>query len=158
MPDRNILALGEGQPEQPARRVEGGRDHVAECEIRLDGAVGEIGPALAQLLGVVAPVPRRELEIAALFLDQRLQRRAIGQSPLPRLGPDPPQKAPHRGRRLGHGVLQLVVGEGVVAQQPGIFVAQPHRLGNDSIVVVCVVVVAARDEGAPDLLAQVAPG
>ena len=77
MPDRNILALGEGQAEQAGGAVEGGIDHVVERQIGLDRGVVEIGPDLPQLFGVVAPVPRRQREIAALLGHQRLQVVAI---------------------------------------------------------------------------------
>ena len=60
MPDRDVLALGEGDPEQAGGAVEGGLDHVVEHQIGLDRGVVEIGAALAQDLGVVAPVPRGE--------------------------------------------------------------------------------------------------
>src|ERR1700686_3613472 len=54
MPDRNILALAEGDAEQAGGAVEGGVDHVVEHQIRLDRGVVEIGAALPQLFGVVA--------------------------------------------------------------------------------------------------------
>ena len=73
MPDRDILALGEAEAEQPVRAVEGGVDHVVEHEIGLDRGVVEIGAALPQFFGVVAPVPRCQRKIAALLGDQRLQ-------------------------------------------------------------------------------------
>ena len=77
MPDRNILALGEAEAEQPGGAIEGGGDHVVERQIRLDRGVVEIGPDLPQLFGVIAPVPRRQREIAALLRHQRLQVVAI---------------------------------------------------------------------------------
>ena len=104
-------------PNSRVAAVEGRLDHVVEREIGLDRGVVEIGAALPQLLGVVAPVPRREREIAALLRDQRLQGVAVGQRPRPRRLPDPLQQAAHRLRRLGHGILQPVGGEGRIAQQ-----------------------------------------
>ena len=102
--------------EQPGRAVERRLDHVIERQIGLDRGVVEIGAALAQLLGVVAPVPRRQREIAALLRDQRLQAVAVGQRPGARRLPDPLQQAAHGLRRLGHGILQPVGGEGRKAQ------------------------------------------
>src|SRR5258707_995645 len=123
MPDRNILALAEGDAEQAGGAVEGGVDHVVEHEIRLDRGVVEIGAALPQLFGVVAPVPRRQREIAALLRDQRLQGIAIGQCAGPRRLPDPLQQAAHGLRGLGHRILQPEGGEGRKAQELGAFLA-----------------------------------
>ena len=157
MPDRNILALGEGEAEQAGGAVEGGLDHVIEREIGLDRGVVEIGAALPQLFGVVAPVPWRQREIAALLRDQRLQGVAIRQRPGARRLPDPLQQAAHRLGRLGHRILQPVGGEGRKAQQPGALLAQRQDLDNGRVVVVGVVVVAARGEGLEHLFAQLAP-
>src|ERR1700749_1552261 len=99
MPDRNVLALAEGDTEQAGGKVEGGLDHVIESKIGLYRTVVEIGFALADLLRVVAPVPGRELEIAALLRDQRLQLVAIGKRTRPRRLPDPLQQPPNGLRR-----------------------------------------------------------
>ena len=158
MPDRDILALGEGDAEQAGGAVEGGLDHVIERQIRLDRGVVEIGPALPQLFGVIAPVPRCEGKIAALLRDQRLQVVAIPQRPGPRRLPDPLQQAADGLRRLGHRILQPVGGEGGKAQQLRALLAQLEDLQDGVVVVVGVAVVAPRDEGLVDLLAQLAPG
>ena len=60
-------------------------------------------------------------------------------------------------RRLGHRVLQPIGGEGRIAQQLGALLAQAQDLDNGGVVVVGVVVVAARGKGLENLLAQVAP-
>ena len=51
----------------------------SRLEIGLDRRLVEIAAALPQLLGVIAPVPRLELEIAAVLLDQRLHGVAVGE-------------------------------------------------------------------------------
>ena len=124
MPDRDVLALREGNPEQAGGAVEGGIDHVVEDEIGLDRGVVEIGAALAQDLGVVAPVPRGERKITALLRDQRLQGVAVGERPGARRLPDPLQQAAHGFRRLGHGILQPVGGVGREAHDLGGLLAQ----------------------------------
>ena len=48
------------------------------------------------------------------------------------------------------------MGEIVIAEQAGALGAQPHHLGNDRLVVGRAAIVAAADEGAKDLLAQIA--
>ena len=116
MPDRDIPALGEAEAEQPACAVERGLDHVVERQIGLDRGVIKIGAALPQLLGVEAPVPWRQREIATLLRDQRLQGIAIRERPGARRLPDPLQQAAHRLRRLRHRILQPVGGEGRKAQ------------------------------------------
>ena len=156
MPDRDILALGEGDPEQARGAVEGGLDHVVQRQIGLDRAVVEIGFALAQLLGVVAPVPGREREIAALLRDQRLQLVTVGERPRPGRLPDPLKQTPDGLRRLRHGVLEPIGGEGRKPQQLRALLAQRQDLGDDLLVVVGVAIVAAGDEGLVDLLPQVA--
>ena len=158
MPDRNVPPLGEGNAEQAGGAVEGGLDHVIERQIRLDRGVVEIGAALPELLGVVAPVPRGEREIAALLRDQRLQLVAVGQRPGPGRLPDPLQEAAHGFRRLGHGILQPIGGIGRKAEQLGAFLAQREDLDDDGGVVVVVAIVAAGGEGLEHLLPQVAPG
>ena len=121
-------------------------------------ASSKLALALAQLLGVVAPVPGGELEVAALLRDQRLHGVAVGQRARPRRLPDPLQQAAHGLRRLGHGILEPVGGEGRVAQDAGALLAQPQDLDDVGVVVVGVAVVAAGDEGLEHLLAQVAAG
>src|SRR6478609_659664 len=93
MPDRDVPALFEGDAEQAGGAVEGGLDHVVEHQIWLDRSVVEIGTALPQLFGVIAPVPWGEREVAALLRDQRLQRVAVGKYPGACGLPDPLQEA-----------------------------------------------------------------
>jgi hypothetical protein len=108
------------------------------------------------LIAASSKLARRE--IAALLRHQRLQVVAIPERPGPRGLPDPLQEAAHSLRRLGHRILQPIGGEGRKTQEPGALLAQAEDLDNDGVVVVGVVVVAPRDEGLVDLLAQVAPG
>ncbi len=158
MPDRDIPALRKTQPEQAVSGVERGLDHMVEREIRLDRRVVEIGTALPQLFGIVAPVPRRQREIAALLRHNRLQGVAIGERAGPRRLPDPLQQAAHGLRRLGHRILQPIGGEGRKAQQLRALLAQAKDLDNDLVIVVGIAIVAARDKGLEHLFAQVAPG
>ena len=64
----------EGEAEQAGGHIEGGGDDVVELEIGLELCLVEIELGLAPALGIVAPVPRRQSEIAALRRDHRLQR------------------------------------------------------------------------------------
>ncbi len=117
MIDGNVLAFGEGKPEQAMRGVERGRDHLVELEIGHDLGLIEIITRFPQFLGVVAPVPWLQREVAAFFRDQGLKRIALFQRAGARRLPHLLQQMPRIGRRLGHRVGQLVVGEGLVAEQ-----------------------------------------
>ena len=156
MPDRHLDRM-ERQPEQLLRAVERRLDHAVELEVRLHLGLVEIAAPRAKLLGVVAPVPRRDLEVAALLRDQLLQRVAVGERGLARRLPDLFQQAAHRLRRLGHGVVEPVLREGRIAEQLGALDPQRNHLGDDRLVVGLVAFVAARDPGAERLLAQIAP-
>src|SRR5262249_46457265 len=112
---------------------------------------------LAQLLGVVAPVPGGEPEIAALLLDERLHGVAIGKRTRARRLPHPFEQIAHRLWRLRHRVVEPVMREALVAEQPRALRAQRENLGDDSLVVGLAAAVATRDPGAEDLLAQLAP-
>ena len=156
MPDRDIGALGKAQAEQAFRRVERRFDHAIEIEIRLDLRLIDIAALLPQLLRVIAPVPGREREVAALLLHERLQRVAVGLGARPRPRPHRVEQVADGGLRFRHGVVQPVMGEVGIAEQPGALGAQPHHLGDDRLVVGLAAIVAARDERAINLFAQVA--
>ena len=156
MPERDILALGEGDAEQAGGAVEGGLDHVVEHQIGLDRSVVEIGAALPQLFGVVTPIPRGEREVAALLRDQRLHRVAVGKYPGACGLPDPLQEAANGLRRLGHGIFQPVGGVGRVAHDLRALLAQSEDLDHGGVIVVAVAIVAAGREGLEGFLAQVA--
>ena len=155
MPDRHVGA-GEGQAEQAARRIEGGLDHAVEVEKGLDLGLVELAQPVPQLLGVVAPVPGLELEVAAFLLDQRLHGVAIGERARARRGPHRVEELPRRLRRLRHRVVEPVMGEVGIAEEPRPLGAEPHHLGDESLVVGRPAIVAAHDKAAEDLLAQVA--
>ncbi len=130
---------------------------MVEGQIGLDRRIIEIGAALAQLFGVIAPIPGSELEVAALLRNQLLQRIAIGQRAGAGWLPDPLQQTAHGLRRLGHGVLQAIGREGREAQDFRGLLAQLQDFDDGLVVVIGVAIVAALDEGLVGLLAQVAP-
>src|SRR5262249_61450206 len=82
-PYRHVRARREGEAEQTLGRVERGRDDVVEREVGLEVGLIEVVARLAQLLGVVAPVPRREAEVSALLVHDRLERVALGERARP---------------------------------------------------------------------------
>src|SRR5665213_1597001 len=75
--ERYIDSL-EIQPKQAARGLESRLNHFVEQEVGLDLGLVQIEFRLTQLFGVVAPVPRREREVAALLRDHPLQGVAFG--------------------------------------------------------------------------------
>ena len=135
MPHRDVVALVEGEAEQPAGGVEGRRDHAVEREIGRDLGLIDVEARLAQLLRVEAPVPGREREVAALGLGELLERIAVGHGAGPRRRPHALEQPAHRLRGLRHGIVEAVAGKVGVAQQAGALGAQPHRLGDDRLVV-----------------------
>ncbi len=60
-------AFLDGDAEEPVSGVEGGFDHPVQLEIGLDFGLVDIVFRLTDLFGVIAPVPRREREIAAFL-------------------------------------------------------------------------------------------
>ena len=143
--------------EQAPSRVECSLDHAIEIEVRLDRGLVDVATALAQLFGIVPPIPRREREVAALFLRQRLQGIAVGQRLPARPRPYRVEQVAHCCRRLRHGIVEPIMREIGKAEQPRALGPQPHHLGDDLLVVGRSAVVAAMDEGLKGLLAQIAP-
>ena len=157
MPDRNAFQLLEAQTEQPCRRVEGGLDDPVQLQIGLGRRLIDIVQALAQLLGVIAPVPGRDLEIPALRLNQCLQGVAVGECALQGARPHGTQKLTYGAGRLGHLIVKAIIGISRIAEQLRALGPQRHQFCDDRLVVGRPVIVSARDPGAKRLLAQVPP-
>ena len=132
---RQVRAGGEGEAEQPPRGVERRLDHVVEREIGLHLGLVEIVAGAADLLGVVAPVPRLDRFVEPLGAGHLLERRALGARLLLGRLPHLQQQALDRGGGLGHRIVEPVGGEIVVAEKPGLLGAQRHDLANERRVV-----------------------
>ncbi len=152
-----VAPLGEAQPEQAVRHVESRRDDVVEREILAHLGVVEVVALATQLLGVEAPVVAGEIEVAALRRHHGAQvallRRGAGEGRRPHRV----EQRAHGGRRLGHGVVELVGGEAREAEQRGAFGPQRHGFGHDRGIVVRAATRAPADPSAVCLVAQVAP-
>ncbi len=155
---RQVEPFGEAQPEQPPRRVEGGVDHAVELEVGLCRALVEIVLRLAAFLGEVAPVPRRDAEIAALAGDDGLQRLGFPATGGGGGRPDRFQEVERGARRLGHRIGEAVVGVAFVAEQFGALGPQAHHFCGDRPVVGRAAVLAARAPCAEGGLAQIPAG
>ena len=158
MVDGQVAALGEAHAEQLARHVEGRGDDAVELQIGLDLEIVDIEGGLAHLLGVVAPVPRGELEVAAFGLCGLLQLGALLARAGARRPPYLHQQLAHGRGRLRHRELERRLRRRLEAQQPRPLGAQTQDLSHDLAVVRLAAVGAAHDPGVERLLAQIAPG
>ena len=152
--DRQVLAGRELQAPELVGDEELRLQHLVELEVGLELVLVEIEARLADLLGVVAPVPALQLEPAALGVDQRLHVGAFLEGALARRLPDALDQVARRRRRLRHAVGEHEVRMGREAEQLGAFGAQRHHLADDLAVVPLVAVGTTGGPGLEGLLAQ----
>ena len=143
---------------EPVGEEKDTRLHVLDREIGAQHLFVERIFPLAQLLGVIPPVPRFENGPLPIGLQQRIHLRELLPGPCERRFPDPFEQFAGRLGRAGHLLGQHVIGIGVVAEQAGFFEPQADEIVDDLLVVVRIVVVAARNIGFIELLAQFAFG
>jgi hypothetical protein len=95
MVEGNVLAFAKGKAKETIRGEKRGFNHVFKLQIGPDLAFVEIERAFSMLLGVVAPIPWRNLEIPAFSLPR------LPAKPLPRaaLAPAQVQKPIAKARR-----------------------------------------------------------
>ena len=155
---RNVRPLGEGEAEQAGGGVERCRDHLIERQIRLGRRLIQIETGLAQLLGIVPPVPRRDGAVEALRLRKRLEIIALALGAGLGRRPHLFQQGAHRRGRFRHGVVELEGGEGRVAEQAGALQPERHHLGDQCAIVGGAARFAAADPGFIGGLAQIAAG
>ena len=153
----DVEALVEAEAKQPVRGVERRLDQPVELQIGLDLALIEIELGLAPFLGVIAPVPRREAEIAALPGDDRLQRLFFPLRAQNARRPDGLQQIERGVRRLRHCVGQAKMGEARIAEEARALGAQADHFGGDGAIVRFAAILAARGPGAEGFFAQIAP-
>jgi len=134
--------LDEFEPVELAAEGENALADVVQLEVGPEGGIVEGILFLAQLLGVIPPIPGGELEPAALAVDQGLKSGGfllrLDEGGLPELfqeGVDP-------GGGLGHVVFQDEGGVVIVAQEARPFPADGDNLLDVFLVVEFVVVVA----------------
>ncbi len=122
---RNVGARLEGDAVQLGGGVEDAvLQHVVQFEVRLDLRFVQVVLGLADLLGVEVPIRGGNLEATLLGVDHLLDLTGFGTG----LGGGGRhgvgQQLQRRGRGLGHLVAQLVVGEGLEAEQLGLLRTQ----------------------------------
>ena len=152
----HVLERLEGQTVEPVGDVEDAVADVAELEVGPQLVVVEVVLGLAQLLGVVPPVPRCELESAALGVDDGLHLGDLALGHRQRGVPQPVEQRVDVVGRSGHPGLERVVGEGLVAEQLRLLDAERDDLGDHRLVVELVVLVAADRVGGVELPPQIA--
>ncbi len=151
------MHFGPGEAVELVRRPVHALPQPVHLHVRLDGVLIEVVARLAHLLGVVAVVPGLDGEACAVFVCERLHVGDLFAHPGHRRRPHLLHQL-HGGLGVArHGVLEPVVREGRIAQQPGAFGPHQKDLGADGVVVVLAAVVAPPGPHPPALLAQVPP-
>ena len=156
--DRDVGAGLETQAEEPFGAIEGGCDHAAKLEVRLDLGIVHRVARTAHLLCPETPVPRLDLAPGALGLHLLQQGLALALHGLQCTRPHLVQQVLHRGTGAGHGVGERVVGVAGVAVQAGLLAAQAQDVTHHLAVVVFTGVFAAAGPGTPGLLTKITPG
>ena len=141
---------------EPVGEEEDASLHVLQREIGPQHLLVEGIFLLADLLGVIPPVPRRELSLGEILPEQLLHLGQLALGAFERRGPDLLQQAVHGVGRSGHLVVHDVGGIRGIAQQVGLLRAQADEIVDQLFVVILVAVVAAVEVGLVDLLAQFA--
>ena len=149
--------LGEREAVELPRRPEHPLPELVELEVELHLVHVEVVLRLADLLGVVAVVPRSDLELRVLLVRDGLHVVDLLVYARDGGGPDLHHQAHRLLGRLGHRVVEAPVGVRREAEELGALCPQAEDLGDALAVVVRVLVVAAAVVRPPDLLAQVAP-
>ena len=154
MPRSDALLFLEADAEQAACHVKSGFDDFFELKIRLQFRLIEGEAFGTQLFSIEAPIPWRNLVIAAIGCDQALQFDFFFMGLGARLVPDGFQQVHDRLWRLGHGVVELVGGKVGVAEQMCLALAQFHHFAHDVTIVAFATVLAALCPGIERLFAQ----
>ena len=153
---RRIFQFFETQTKEPVCAIKGGFDHVVELQIGADFRFIEIETLLADFFGIVAPIPRRDFEIAAFVA--RLLRQGFGFLLGARHGfwPHSFEKFMNSCRVFRHGIFEAKLSEGFKAHQLGVFGTQSDRFCNQAPVVGFTTIGATRNPSLEGLLAQIA--
>ena len=157
MIEQNIAPLRKAEAEEFARDVEGGGDDAVERQIGFERGFIDVEQRFAPPLRVIAPIPRRQFEIAAFFGDDRLKGGGVAQRLFAGGREDAVKQIMRRLRRLGHRVVKTKMGEAFIAQKLGALGAQAHHLRRDGAIIMRPRSAAARREGAKRFFAQIAP-
>ncbi len=143
---------------EPVAQFEDSLFHIFQREVGPQRLLIEVVPRLTYLLGVIPPVPRREVVAAVLLALEFLHLGELLAGPVQRRHPNLVQQSVDVFGSLGHVVVEHILGVGAVAEQMGPTRTQLHDLVDQPPVVQFVVMVALLDVGGIELLPQVAAG
>ena len=148
----------EGDAVEAVGQVEDAALHVLEREVGTQHLLVEGIILLAQLLGVIPPVPRFEGGTGDVLLQKRVHLGQLALGAFERRRPDLVEQAVNGIGRTGHLVRHDIGGVRGIAQQVCLLRAQADEIVDELLVVVFVAVIATVQISLIDLLAQVAPG
>ena len=147
MIDRNLLVASEGDAIQLGGQSEHTLADMIQLEVGAGHLVIELESTVLQLLGIIVPVPRHQIDrCALLLLGKGRDRLILLQGHRPVGFAQLIQQLIDTGRRLGHGVCQLVIGKGRITHQAGDLQPDVDNLPHDLLVVIFVILVADRHE------------
>ena len=152
------IEWAEVEPEEAVRAGEGGIDHPVELQVGFELGLVEVVFGAPSLLGIVVPVPGFEPARVTVGVEHGLEHGGVGKGALAGRGPDPHQEVADVGGCLRHLGLELVVGEGGVAEERRALGPEREDLGGDGAVVGFASVRAASGPGLVGFPAEVAAG
>ena len=127
--------------------------YVFQFEVGLNLFFFEVIFLLTEFFGVVPPVPCFQFLSFAFLVHQLLQFGCFGFCFGECITPQVVEEVHHGGGILCHCIVQYKVGVTVETQQLRLFKSQAYDVGNDFLVVVLVIVIAAVDVGLVHLFA-----
>ena len=154
--DRQVGPADEREAVQLPGQRERAVAHAVEREVRPQRLFVQVEAGLADLLGVVAPVGRLDLESRLRLRAHLLERRGFLDRHLARGHPQPVQQVVDRRRLLRHRLFEREVGVRRVAEQRRPLEPQRGLTRGVLLVVPLVAVVAAARVGREDLPPQLA--
>ena len=154
MEDRHIGNLFELHSIELASHPEHAFAKVLKLEVLLHFLGIEVVFGLTDFLGIIAIVPRRDLDPGFFLVGNRLHR---GDFLIDLCGRGWPhfQHQVHGGLRIASdGLLDRAMCKALIAEDLRAFGAQRHDLRDHVVIVILIAIVAARIIGAPDFLTQ----
>ena len=153
----NVFPFHELEAVELTGNVKGSLENVFEFEVRTEGLFIQVILGLADLLGVIPPVPGLELEARVVLLPEGFPFGGFLQSLATSGFPDLAEEGVDLIGVLGHVLGQGVVGEGGEAQDVGLIDPQVGDLHEDGLVVEGIVVVSLFEVAPVKLLPEVPP-
>ena len=157
MVDGNVAALPEAEAEKPLRGVERRRDHVVQLEVGLQRRPVDAELGHAALFGVMEPIPGRQGLVVAFRLGHLFERRPLLVGPSPCAAPNLIEKIARLSGRLGHRVVDLIIGVCLEPEELRKLRPESEDFPNERPVIRGPCLLAARHVSLIRFLAQIAP-